>query len=676
MVVNRLTGTLPPDMFTNLTSLTTLFLGGNLLSGRIPPSIGNASSLTHVDLANNSFHGQIPWLGNLPNIQILSLQYNQLVNDGPSGMDFLTSLANSTQLQVFSVAGNWLTGRLPSSIGNLSRQLSLLVMNNNFFEGNLAEEISNLVNVTLIAFEHNSLTGTIPPSIGTLPNLQYIYLHGNRFSGTIPYLGNCQRLQLLYLSLNLLNGTIPSDIFGISSFSMVLNLSFNSLTGFVRSEIGNPNVIQAIDFSSNELSGDIPFTIGDCIEYIDLSSKELAGNIPASLESLRLLQVLNLSRNQLSGEVPRAGIFRNSTSVFLSENLKLCGGVPDLGLPRCDSPGKKSSGSRLRIVLIASFASAAFIIASVTRKKDPGLRQVKEEADSPENQFGIFDWRGQFWISLQGVFNDGSLAAIKVFKMGIHGASKSFLAESEVLRSIRHLNLVKIISICSAGDFKALVLKFMPNGNLEQVLHPRSEDSEVVKALDMNQRLKIAQDVASALEYLHHDRETLVVHRDLKPSNVLLDEEMSAHVTDFGLARILLKNSPNAHLSSSLGLKGSIGYMAPEYGMGAGVLTRGDVYSFGIVILEMFTRKRPIDNMFSGDMDLQKWILMHLPGNFHDIVDRELMQKERQLAPAYDDGIGGMLKIGLMCARKSPDERPTMREVSVMIKNVKASLSE
>ncbi|XP_039019461.1 probable LRR receptor-like serine/threonine-protein kinase At3g47570 [Hibiscus syriacus] len=641
MVVNRLTGTLPPDMFTNLTSLTTLFLGGNLLSGRIPPSIGNASSLTHVDLANNSFHGQIPWLGNLPNIQILSLQYNQLVNDGPSGMDFLTSLANSTQLQVFSVAGNWLTGRLPSSIGNLSRQLSLLVMNNNFFEGNLAEEISNLVN----------------------------------------------RLQLLYLSLNLLNGTIPSDIFGISSFSMVLNLSFNSLTGFVRSEIGNPNVIQAIDFSSNELSGDIPFTIGDCpipnsldklkgIEYIDLSSKELAGNIPASLESLRLLQVLNLSRNQLSGEVPRAGIFRNSTSVFLSENLKLCGGVPDLGLPRCDSPGKKSSGSRLRIVLIASFASAAFIIASVTRKKDPGLRQVKEEADSPENQFGIFDWRGQFWISLQGVFNDGSLAAIKVFKMGIHGASKSFLAESEVLRSIRHLNLVKIISICSAGDFKALVLKFMPNGNLEQVLHPRSEDSEVVKALDMNQRLKIAQDVASALEYLHHDRETLVVHRDLKPSNVLLDEEMSAHVTDFGLARILLKNSPNAHLSSSLGLKGSIGYMAPEYGMGAGVLTRGDVYSFGIVILEMFTRKRPIDNMFSGDMDLQKWILMHLPGNFHDIVDRELMQKERQLAPAYDDGIGGMLKIGLMCARKSPDERPTMREVSVMIKNVKASLSE
>ncbi|KAL4353669.1 hypothetical protein GQ457_06G006890 [Hibiscus cannabinus] len=746
MVANRLTGTLPPDMFTNLTSLTTLFLGGNLLSGHIPPSIGNSSSLNRVDLSNNSFSGQIPWLGNLPNIQVLSLQYNQLVSDGPSGMDFLTSLANSTQLQLFSVAGNRLTGTLSSFIGNLSKQLSLLVMNNNFFNGSLPGEISNLVNLTLIAFEHNSLTGTIPPSIGTLPNLQYIFLHGNRFSGTISEslgnltylaevhlsnnllegtipssLGNCQRLQLLDLSVNLLNGTIPRDIFGIPSLSKVLNLSFNSLTGFVPSEIGGLNMIQAMDFSSNKLSGDIPFTIGDCssllyldmsrnfflgsipnsldklkgVEYIDLSSNNLTGNIPASLESLRFLQFLNLSRNQLSGEVPKAGIFGNSTAVFLSENLKLCGGVPELGLSKCDSPGKKSGGSRLRIVLIASFASVAFIIASVlvfwfvNRKKDPGLGQVKQEVDSPEKypMFRQHDLKratgnfsseyligeGSFGSVYKGVFSDGSMAAIKVFKMGIHGASKSFLAECEALRSIRHRNLVKIISACSTGDFKALILKFMPNGNLEQLLHPRSEDSEVVKALDMNRGVKIAQDVASALEYLHHECETPVVHCDLKPSNVLLDEEMSAHVTDFGLARILLKNSPNAHLSSSLGLKGSIGYMAPEYGMGAGVSTGADVYSFGIVILEMFTRKRPVDNMFSGDMDLQKWVSMHLPGNFRDIVDHELKKNEWQ--PAYDDGIGRMLKIGLMCARKSPEVRPNMREVSVMIKNVNAILS-
>ncbi|XP_039006756.1 receptor kinase-like protein Xa21 [Hibiscus syriacus] len=106
---------------------------------------------------------------------------------------------------------------------------------------------------------------------------------------------------------------------------------------------------------------------------------------------------------------------------------------------------------------------------------------------------------GSFGSVYKGVLNDGSLAAIKVFKMGQHGASKNFLAECEALRRIRHRNLVKIISVCSAGDFKALILKFMPNGNLEQLLHPRSEDSEVEKALGMNQRLKVDQDVASAL---------------------------------------------------------------------------------------------------------------------------------------------------------------------------------
>ncbi|KAK8993103.1 hypothetical protein V6N11_033207 [Hibiscus sabdariffa] len=610
---NHLQGSIPSELGA-LSELEDVSFSNNFLTGHIPSSFGNLSSLSNLILMSNSLKGPLPeGIGRLPFLIKLQIGLNNISGEIPH------SLLNSSSLSFLAMAVNRLTG-------NLSRQLSLLVMNNNFFEGTLPGEISNLVNVTLIAFEHNSLTGTIPPSIGTLPNLQYIFLHENRFSGKIPEslgnltylaevhlsnnllegtipssLGNCQRLQLLDLSVNLLNGTIPRDVFRIRSFGMVLNLSYNSLTGFVPSEIGRLNMIQAIDFSSNKLSGDIPFAIGDCssllyldmsrnsfqgtipnsldklkgIDYIDLSSNKLTGNIPASLESLRFLQVLNLSRNQLTGEVPTAGIFRNLTAVSLSENLDLCGGVPGLGLPKCDSPGKKSSGSRLRTVLIASFASVAFIFASmlgfwfVTRRKDSGNRQVNEEADSPEiyPMYRQHDLKlatrnfssecligeGSFGSVYKGVLNDGSLAAIKVFKMGQHGASKSFLAECEALRS-------------------------------------------------------------------------------------------------------------------------SIGYMAPEYGMGAGVSTRGDVYSFGIVILEMFTGKRPVDNMFSGDMDLQRWVSTHLAGNSRDIVDHELKQKEGQ--PAYDDGIGRMLNIGLMCARKSPEERPTMREVSVMIKKVKAGLSE
>lgn len=216
--------------------------------------------------------------------------------------------------------------------------------------------------------------------------------------------------------MNLLNGIIPSDIFGIPGLGKVLNLSFNSLSGLVPFEVGDLNMVQAKDLASNQLSGDIPVTIGDCssllyldmsrnlfqgsipnsldklkaIEYIDLSSNNLTGNISGSLESLKFLQVLNLSRNQLSGEVPKAGTFENSIAISLSGNLKLCGGLPDLGLQKCDSHDKNFGGSKLKIVLAATFASVAFIIiVSIlvfwfVRKKDSDHRVVKEEANSLE----------------------------------------------------------------------------------------------------------------------------------------------------------------------------------------------------------------------------------------------------------------------------------------------------
>ncbi|PPR84453.1 hypothetical protein GOBAR_AA36259 [Gossypium barbadense] len=757
-----LVGTIAPHIG-NLSFLSYLNLQNNSLSGSLPQEIGQLFRLRTLILASNRIRGTIPAsLSLCSKLPYLDLSINRLEGTIPNELGALSELEDVSFMQ------NFLTGPIPSSLGNLS-YLSNLILRSNSLKGPIPEGLGRLPFLINLQIGLNNISGEICRNNGssknqtklqnricktearrTLPNLQYIFLHENKFSGKVPEslgnltylaevhlsnnllegtipssLGNCQRLQLLDLSVNLLNGTIPGDIFGIPGLGKVLNLSFNSLSGFVPSEVGDLNMVQAIDLASNQLSGDIPVTIGDCssllylnmsrnsfqgsipnsldklkaIEYIDLSSNNLTGNISASLESLKFLQVLNLSRNQLSGEVPKGGIFENSTAVSLSGNLKLCGGVPNLGLPKCDSHEKKSGGSKLKIVLAATFASVAFIIIVsmlvfwLVRKKDSDLRAVNEKANSPEmypmcRQHDLklatrnfspeyMIGEGSFGSVYKGVFEDGSLAAIKVFKMGQHGASKSFIAECEALRSIRHRNLVKIISVCSAGDFKALVLKFMPNGNLEQLLHPRIEDCEVEKVVDMNQRLKIAQDVALALEYLHHDCESPVVHCDLKPSNVLLDEEMSAHVGDFGLARILLKNSPNAHLSISVGLKGSIGYMAPvilelilssnaEYGMGAGVSTRGDVYSFGILILEMFTRKRPIDHLFSGDMDLQKWVSMHLPDHIYDIVDNELKAKEWQAEHA--DGMARILNIGLMCARKSPEERPTMREVSVMIK--------
>lgn len=181
------------------------------------------------------------------------------------------------------------------------------------------------------------------------------------------------------------------------------------------------------------------------------------------------------------------------------------------------------------------------------------------------------------------------------------------MAECEALRNIRHRNLVKILTTCvsvdsTGAEFRALVFEFMPNGSLEKWLHPRS-DEKFSKKLNLIQRLNIAIDVAAALDYLHNHCEIPIIHCDLKPSNILLDDSMTARVGDFGLSKFLPKsiNESSRDPSSTLAIKVSIGYIAPEHGMGGKVSVQSDVYSYGILMLELFIGKRPTDDMFKDD---------------------------------------------------------------------------
>ncbi|GMY08456.1 probable LRR receptor-like serine/threonine-protein kinase At3g47570, partial [Fagus crenata] len=305
------------------------------------------------------------------------------------------------------------------------------------------------------------------------------------------------------------------------------------------------------------------------------------------------------------------------------------------------------------------------------------------------------------FYSQQVLHPEERLVAVKVLNLQRKGASKSFKVECNILRNIRHRNLVKILTCCSSMDysgnqFKALVFEFITNGSLDIWLHPEIDNEDQSRFLSLLQRLNVAIDVASALDYLHNHSMQPIIHCDLKPSNILLDNDMVAHVCDFGLARLLsIITDSSQKQTSTLGIKGSIGYVAPEYGMGGEPSTEGDVYSYGVFLLEMFLGKRPTDEMFKDDLNLHNFVKMALPDRLVQIVDPTLLPREVEEMPATtvvarEDNneneieidkdeetqvfcqveanvykcLVSVLEIGLACSMESPKERMNMEEVT------------
>ncbi|MBA0775982.1 hypothetical protein Gotri_011050 [Gossypium trilobum] len=220
---------------------------------------------------------------------------------------------------------------------------------------------------------------------------------------------------------------------------------------------------------------------------------------------------------------------------------------------------------------------------------------------------------GSFGSVYKGILAEGTEVAVKVFNLDLDEAFRSFDVECEVMGKILHRNLVKVITCCSTIDFKALVLEFMPKGSLEKWLYSDNH------ALNLLQIINIVIDVASALEYLHFGSLVPVVHCDLKPSNVLLDNDMVAHVGDFGIAKLLGEGDS---MKQTMTLA-TIGYMAPGI-----ISVKSDVYSYGILLMETFTRRKPTDEYFSGEMDMKRWVKTSLSGGINSVVDPSIVQEK------------------------------------------------
>ncbi|XP_021732118.1 probable LRR receptor-like serine/threonine-protein kinase At3g47570 [Chenopodium quinoa] len=765
---NDFVGNLPSYMGNSLPYLRWFSISNNRFTGHIPTSISNASDLEVLSLSKNNLRGQVPSLHKLSWLNYLNLYTNSLGNNQPEDLNFISSLTNATNLEWLQIKDNNFGGVFPKIICNFS-SLTYLTLSHNKLDGEIPNCVGNLAKLHFFSAGNNTFTGIIPRGIGNLQNLTYLYLKGNHLSGVIPSsignltklstltlsnnklegqippnLENCRSLLSLDLSNNKLNGTIPSQLFSLPTMSILLNLSGNHLTGSLPVEVGQLNTLNSLDVSHNMLSDNIPRSLTSCVSleilymqennfngtipdalqalkglrWLDLSHNNLSGEIPKILTSLQL-QSLNLSHNNLEGEVPIEGVFKNATGILINGNNRLCGGIPELQLPRCNLSRSNTKKRRLEhrkklmIGIICGLFGFILLVPllvslySLWKKKetkesthsdDSGnfsnlsyqtLRKATNEF-SKENLIGS----GAFGVVYKGTLQEsGSIVAIKIFKLDYRGASKSFMAECKVLRSIRHRNLVKVVTTCSSvdyqgTDFKALVYEYMSNGSLDDWLHPADEINRPIEGiehtlrkLNLYQRLDIAIDVAFALDYLHNHCGISLVHCDLKPSNVLLDGEMVAHVGDFGLAKFLSKGINNSHENefSSMGVRGTIGYTPPEYGLGNEVSTKGDVYSFGILLLELITGKRPTSDMFKGGVSLHCFVKESLPGHVIETLDRVLLEDihGQEIDSSFMlETLSSILKVALSCSTEAPQERMDMSNVVAKLLSVRKKLLE
>ncbi|PIN18819.1 Serine/threonine protein kinase [Handroanthus impetiginosus] len=730
-----MTGGLPSTMGQQLPSIEKILLGQNYLTGPIPDSISNASSLTMLDLIDNELSGRIPnSLGELRFLEILSIAGNEFTSES-SGMSFLTSLTNCRRLTVVSVGSNSITGYLPDSIGNFSSSLEQLDLSDSRIKGRIPKEIGNITNLAFLYMDNNQFTGFLPFTVEGLKNLQVLSLVGNKLSGPIPdgichlpnlgelalsrnklygplpaCLGNVTSLRYVNLDSNELNSSISPTIEGLKDL-LKFNLFSNFFSGPLPLEIGNLKAVTLIDLSMNELSGDIPSTIFGLnnlinlslaqnrlqgpipdsisqmlsLERLDLSYNNFTGSIPKSMEALQHLYYLNLSFNKLTGEIPNGGPFLHFNYQSFISNNALCG-PHRLQVPPCPSHHDPNHRSRQKAVLRASLISLAvvaaivslitsvFLIKSRSKKKVPSDQMDSFPTIMPQriryhdlqratngfsevNLLGV----GSFGSVYKGTFTDGTVVAVKVFNLQIEEAFKSFDTECEILRSLRHRNLAKVISSCSNIDFRALVLEYMPNGSLENWLY--SHDG----LLNLPQRLSIMIDVASAIEYLHHGYATPVVHCDLKPSNVLLDNAMVAHVSDFGIAK-LVSAEDNAVLTKTLA---TFGYIAPEYGSEGLVSTKCDVYSFGIMLMEAFTRKRPTDDLFTAGLSLRGWMYDSYPHSLGHVIDATLLNSDEESFDRSVECISLIMKLALDCSSELPGERINTKDARATLQKIR-----
>lgn len=720
---NRFTGEVPSTLG-NLKALTALDLSDNELTGSIPEEVALLMDLNILSLMENKLTGEIPQgIGELPYLNTLQLFNNSLTGILPP------MLGSNGLLQKLDVSTNSLSGPIPPSVCNGNKLVKLILFDNKF-DGAIPASLVNCTSLTRVRIQNNQLNSSIPSGFGLLPNLSYVDMSNNNFVGQIPEdFGNAVKIQYLNLSGNSFESRLPSNIWNASNLQ-IFSASSSKIIGEIPDFIGCQNIYR-IELHGNSLNGTIPWDIGHCekllqlnlshnsltgiipweisalpsITDVDLSHNFLTGTIPSNFNNCTTLENFNVSYNLLTGPIPSAGSTFHPSS--FTGNDGLCGGIlakpcaaeadaltasSDVELHNRQEP-KKTAGAIVWIIA-AAFGIGLFALVAGTRcfranygsgfggggdRREAGpwtltafqrlnftAEDVIECLSMSNKILGMGSTGTVYKVEMPG----GEIIAVKKLwgkpkeNSNIIRRRRGVLAEVEVLGNVRHRNIVRLLGCCSNSECTMLLYEYMPNGNLDDLLHEKNKGNNNNNNLvaDWLTRYKIALGVAQGICYLHHDCDPVIVHRDLKPSNILLDGEMEARVADFGVAKLIQSDESMSVIA------GSYGYIAPEYAYTLQVDEKSDIYSYGVLLMEILTGKRSVDAEFGDGNSIVDWVRSKIKTQGIDPILEKNVGAE---CASIKEEMIQMLRIALLCTCRNPTDRPSMRDVVLMLQEAR-----
>ncbi|XP_042470973.1 leucine-rich repeat receptor protein kinase HPCA1-like [Zingiber officinale] len=678
---NELSGNIPSGFFSSNLVAIHILLDHNNLTGEIPESIGLVKTLEVLRLDNNSLNGNVP-----------------------------TNINNLTSLNVLNLANNKLQ-RMSNLTG--MQQLNYLDLSNNSFESSEAPAwFSDLQNLTTLIIESGNLHGEIPETLFAYPNLQELRLNNNHFNGTLNMGSNIgQNLSMV----NFQNNNFTSVTLS-SSYDETLILKGNPVCSNAhlyttvycnQQQDGNRPADSSNGRCSRPYEGMVlcrapSFSGNDILDNLPQMQSRLAEMLSGIPVSFQMPSFSFDEDNYLQVELQICPLnftdfTRNQTLRwfdFTSQSMNL----PEIYGPCYLNPqpyAYEHKVNRRWIIGVAVGAAAALLIISglstyALWQKKRARKAItlanpfaswgsngEEDGDAPQiklaRYFSLDDLRkitngfsedneigaGGYGQVYKGMLPEGLLVAIKRSRKGSMQGGLEFKTEIEMLSRVHHKNLVELVGFCFEKGERTLVYEYISNGTLTENLSGKRG-----LQLDWKKRLSIALDSAKGLAYLHELAKPTIIHRDVKSSNILLDENLTAKVADFGLSTLVL-DAERDHAST--GVKGTLGYLDPEYFMTQQLTAKSDVYSFGVVLLELMTGKLPIVEgkyvvrEVRMALDVQEEEFYGL----RDTIDPALLQNSSYLV-----GFKRFVGVALRCVEESSVSRPTMNDVAKEIESI------